>query len=394
MSTDLVIALVYKNDSTKAEYGKALSALQVGFHGVPASLNGELNVRLEELDPDGIIMEIEGDPRDFTLLERIVNQFQTTPVYAAQHDLTMTAMRQLMRAGVRDVLPIPPDSTDLRLEMETLEEKKKTDSEARQGKVVTVMSAKSGSGSTTLAVNLACELASQYPNSRVALLDMDIQFGDISLFLNIKSQASIMEAVHQAARLDPVMLKTMMVEHDSGIHVLTAPTEITRLDKVSASDMRKVVEMASQYFDLVVLDMPHFLSEWSEEILRISDNCLLVIQKSLSTLRDAKRIMDYLPRTGVETGKIQVINNRCQSKHGSVSVKQIEETLGLEHILSLANDYDASMSSQDHGQPLLQTAKRSRLRKDIAELAEDIAVALLGQEEKTRPLLERLVGKH
>tara|TARA_Y100001934_G_scaffold283686_1_gene405583 strand:- start:3845 stop:5032 length:1188 start_codon:yes stop_codon:yes gene_type:complete len=395
MSTGLVIGLIYRNETTKAQFGQIVTGLKGGFVALPFGLNGSLVGKVRESGCHAIIIEgpDEGE-QDTSHIEALINELPDIPVYAAFHNPGVEVIRRLMRVGARDVLPIPPSEEDLKRELARLKSGLGKDADARKGKVISVINSKSGSGATTIAVNLACDIAAMDEELKVALIDLDIQFGSVSLYLDVKWQANVMDALGQASRLDKTMLNAMMSRHDSGLYALPAPNKITRLDRVSADDAKKFIEVIRETFDVVVLDLPKAINDWNEEILKASDSIYMVIQRSLAILRDARLLMSYFHGAGINDGKITIVDNRYRSKHSAVTDKQIHDTLKLERIVRIANDYDAVMGSQDHGMPLSKHARHSRITKDINLISEKIFEDTTGEKRDQGGLLGRLIGRH
>jgi pilus assembly protein CpaE len=149
-----------------------------------------------------------------------------------------------------------------------------------------------------------------------------------------------------------------------------------------------------QTFDVVVLDLPKAINDWNEEILKASDSIYVVIQRSLAVLRDARLLMSYFHSVGIDDGDITIVDNRYRSKHSTVTDKQIHDTLKVENMVRIANDYDAVMGSQDHGMPLSKHAKHSRISKDIHQISEKIVEELTGEKREQAGLLGRLIGRH
>jgi pilus assembly protein CpaE len=203
-----------------------------------------------------------------------------------------------------------------------------------------------------------------------------------------------MDALGQASRLDKTMFNAMMSRHDSGLYALPAPNKITRLDRVSSADVKKFLDVVKQTFDVVVLDLPKAINDWNEEILKASDSIYVVIQRSLAVLRDARLLMSYFHSVGIDDGDITIVDNRYRSKHSTVTDKQIHDTLKVENMVRIANDYDAVMGSQDHGMPLSKHAKHSRISKDIHQISEKIVEELTGEKREQAGLLGRLIGRH
>ncbi|MED5388289.1 MAG: AAA family ATPase [Pseudomonadota bacterium] len=394
MTTGLIIGLIYRNETTKAQFGQIVTGLKAGFVALPFSLNGSLVGKVQESGCHALIVEGDEEGQDTSYIEALISELQDIPVYAAFHDPGVDVIRRLMRVGARDVIPVPPAEDDLKRELTRLKAGLAQDPEARKGKIVSIINSKSGSGATTVAVNVACDIAAMDEELKVALIDLDIQFGCVSLYLDVKWQANVMDALGQAARLDKTMLSAMMSRHDSGLYALPAPSKITRLDKVCAADVKKLIEVARQTFDVVILDLPKAINEWNEEVLKESDSIFLVIQRSLAILRDARLLVSYFHGAGIDDDKVTLLDNRYRSKHSAVTDKQISNTLKIETMLRIANDYDAVMGSQDHGMPLVVHAKHGRITKDIHQISETILEDVSGAKREQAGLLGRLIGRH
>lgn len=395
MSTGLVIGLIYRNETTKAQFGQIVTGLKAGFVVLPFTLNGSLVGKVQEAGCHAVIVEgsDEGE-QDTSHIEALISELPDIPVYAAFREPGVDVIRRLMRVGARDVIPIPPSEDDLKRELSRLKAGLGQDGDARKGRIVSIINSKSGSGATTIAVNMACDIASMDEELKVALIDLDIQFGSVSLYLDVKWQANVMDALGQASRLDKTMLNAMMSHHDSGLYALPAPNKITRLDRVSVSDIKKFLDVVRETFDVVVLDLPKAINDWNEEILKASDNIYVVIQRSLAILRDARLLMSYFHGAGIEDSKVTIVDNRYRSKHSAVTDKQIHDTLKIENMVRIANDYDAVMGSQDHGMPLSKHAKHSRISKDMHQIAERTVEDVTGEKREQAGLLGRLIGRH
>lgn len=380
MKADFVVGLVYKNEMTKAQFGQAITGLKMGFVAVPFSSASEVAEKLKAAGCGAVISEhgddAEGDVERFLALSSALN----VPMYCAHHEPSAPVIRQFMRAGANDVFSMPPDISEMEKDFSELKKMMSPEPGEKKGKVISILNSKSGSGATTVAVNMAYDLASADEELKVALIDLDIQFGSVSLYLESNWQTTVMEAMGQAGRLDGTMLLTMMNRHESGLYALPAPHKITRLDRVTAHDVERLLEVARTTFDVVILDLPRAINEWSEEVLRSSDAIYMIIQRSLAVIRDAKLLTNYFPSAGIASEKITVVDNRYRSKHSAVTDKQIEETLKIKKMVRISNDYDTAISAHDHGVPLSKQSKNSRIAKDIEQLSQSILAEITGEE--------------
>jgi pilus assembly protein CpaE len=279
-------------------------------------------------------------------------------------------MRSLMQLGVRDVLHEPLQADELRAALaRVLEEKRSADTDSMPGAtVVSFFSGHCGSGTSLLAVNAATALARRH-QARVALIDFDLQFGKVAHFLDLKPQANVLDALRDAHRLDPVFLKALMCPHDSGVHVLAAPPALMPLE-ASVSAVRRLVETAAASYDIVVLDLPRVVTEWTLEAMSASDRVLLLTQNNLSAMRDTRRLMSYLMLMAeLPAEKLEVLNHRAMSRLTSTSIEQMKKALGVSRLHRIRNDYAAALAAEDQGLPLFRAAPQSVLTEDVEHLA-------------------------
>ncbi|MCK5003104.1 MAG: AAA family ATPase [Gammaproteobacteria bacterium] len=350
----------------------------------------------EEL-PDIIIHEIDGDrEEDLQALEKILLEYpDKVTVYVTYKDGDMETMRRLMKAGVRDTFPQPIQVQELVGSVtKVLSGKRVRLSKAKGGKggVTSFMSAKGGSGATTIAMNVAEMLAHDF-KSKVLLIDLDIQFGDVALLLDLMPGNNVMEALLQPSRVDPVFLKALITTHDSGLDVLASPADLSPMGGISPEGITHLIDAASELYDFVILDVPRVLTSWTMAALRYSDPIMVVGQNNMSTIRDAKLIIDKLAHEGVPTANIEVINNRAMAKEGSVPIEKLKETLGIERMHKATNDFKTSVHSQNQGQPLQDVSKGSHFTKDVHALADYIYVLQNGEHKKKGGLFSGLFSK-
>lgn len=394
MSKGIIVALVYRNETTKSEFARVISGAKAGFVAIPVGANETVSEKIRACGCQVVIYEAgEDSGSDVAQLQALCREFPKMEFFACHSSPDVDTFRAFMRAGVRDVFSVPPVEQDVIREIARINASVSEQQGSHNGKVISVINSKSGSGATTLAVNLACDLAEMDENLKVALVDMDIQFGSVSLYLDVKWQSNVMEAFSQSARLDGTMLKSMMSQHDSGLLALPAPLKITRLDRVSAMDVKKFLEAARESFDVIVLDLPRVINEWTEEVLRSSDTIYMVIQRSLAVIRDARLLTTYFHSAGIGDDKVTIVDNRYRSKHAAVTDKQIQETLRIERIVRVTNDYDTAIGSQERGVPLSRYARSSRLAKDVNSLSQDLLFQLTGEERESGGFLDRLMGR-
>ena len=252
---------------------------------------------------------------------------------------------------------------------------------APAGSVISVVGVKGGIGKTTIATNLAVSLAEQNGSS-VALVDLDLPFGDIALMLDLHPERDITHALDEAVLEDPDRLQAQLAMGPNGINVLPAPltsgrTPPTELDGRKLS--RLLTRLASLY-EFVVVDTPPGLSETAAAALDVSALALLVTTPEGAALRRTQAYLRLLASLDYPMDKVQVILNRAMSKTG-IEDDETEGILGMAISWRIRNDY-AAMKGAAQGRPAVVSDPRSPLAWSIRAIARQIA----GLEVERPPL--------
>lgn len=393
-----ILALV-ADKATGDDLAKNLSGV-AGINLVPRVMRGDELSPVIESGSRADVVFVEVDPRDTAMVDR-VEAFATAnaascATFVIGDAANAELLRRLMRAGVRDVLARPLDRQET-VNAVTVLLSEKRDRAMANGQnvssVCTFFNAKGGSGATMLAVNVACALAERH-KAKVALLDFDLQFGDCAMYLDLAAQNNAGDALRQSDRVDGVFLKALMTEHGTGVHVLAAPGSLQASPDLNAQAVRRIIDAASSVYDIVIVDLPRVISPWTVEAMKASTTTFLVVQNNLSTIRDARLLVDSLPRFGIEAQRIELVNNRAMAKAPSVSIDQLKQTLKHEKVHRVRNDYETAVAAEDQGVPVGKVSARSDLTKDIEHLAEYIWVAHghAGSGKKEPGFLEKFFG--
>ncbi len=324
---------------------------------------------------------------DEVLLERMAG----AEIFAIGSDIHADLVRLLMKAGVKDVLSLPPSEAELLRELERVMEKRNQESMENAGKLLSFSDAKGGSGATTLAVNVAWALADSGALS-VLLIDLDIQFGDVALALDMKPASSVMEALAQSRRLDNTLLSSMTMTADNGLQVLAAPTMPAALDGIRLDDLRRVLEVAVTSYDIVIVDVPRILTDWTREVWHWSDHVLLAIHGSVSEIRDGRLMLDEFNRLGIDKSHIHLIHNRKGARGESGDTDVLSKAFDVASIHEVRNDYSLAIKAYDSGKPLIEAASGSGVASDLRRLADDIAALCNKSLPRRGGLIGRLLG--
>jgi len=357
--------------------GVTLSVRMVG------SENPLAQIGVDEM-PDVVLVEIDGHKeKDVKDIERILHEYgNRLTVFVTYKGGDIETMRRLMRAGVKDAFPQPIQTQELVMDITEAVSDKRARLQSAKGKrggVVAFLNAKGGSGATTLAVNVAKYLAER-SGVKVAMIDFDIQFGVAAMHLDLQSNANVLDALVAHERIDPLFIDALMTEHESGLRVLPSPKGVVPISHISAESVNQLMEAAVEAYEFVILDMPRLFVPWTVAAIQWADPLFIVVQNTLSTVIDAKTIIDALPRIELPTERVEFIHNRARSHMHSFEQGKLNEALGVSHIHRVRNDYEAAAKAQDRGVAIDEIAKRSHLTKDIHTLGEYLIENHLGKD--------------
>lgn len=248
--------------------------------------------------------------------------------------------------------------------------------------VFAVQNLAGGTGASTLAVNMAWELANvdrKAPHS-VCLIDLDLQFGAISAYLDVPCRDAVDQYLQEAARMDVDAFRQALTTFQTRLSVFTAPSEILPLDLVGPEEVDALIGFASNCFDIVVIDMPRTLVTWTETVLNRADVYFTTLELDLRSAQDAMRFIKVLRAEDLPLEKIQFVLNRApggMDLAGKGRVKKLADSLGVQITTLLPDGGKQVMQAGDHGQPLAEVAKKNPLRKEIARLAQGLHKAMI-----------------
>jgi pilus assembly protein CpaE len=395
IDTELNVECFYFDEEVGKEVERVFARVEgIAFASKKIVTDDQLSLIGEDELPDIIVFELDGhNERHLEDIENILRKHRDkVTLYVTYKEVDIGVVRRMMRAGVKDIFPQPLQTQEIVTEITHAVSAKRERIKAAKGAkggVTAFVNAKGGSGATTLAVNVAHVLASKHKAS-VALIDLDLQFGDAALSLDLKPRSTIMDALRQPDRVDPVFLKALMTKHESGLDVLASPGNLTSIEELNPKAVRKILQAAVEDYEFVILDLPRVFSSAVIEALKFSEPVMLVGQNSLETIRNAKIILDNLSLIGLPLDNIELINNRAMAKSSSVPIDKLKDTLGKEKIHRIRNDYAASSSAQDQGIPVTAVAAKSDMSKDVVALAEYIAKVHRGNDEKKKGFFAKL----
>lgn len=276
-----------------------------------------------------------------------------------------------MRAGVREVIPESGGQKALDAALIRIRHKRSSRGggplPAHEGRVFAFLSCKGGSGATFLSTNFAYVLAAHY-GKRVALIDLNLQFGDAAIFVSDQHPPSdVAELARQIHRLDASLLAASMLEAAPNFFVLAAPEDPAQSVDVKREHVEAIVRLAMLNYDFVVLDVSRSLDPVSLQALDMADTIFPVLQLTLPYVRDGKRFFSIFRSLNYSRSKVQMIINRYE-KGGELSLQDLQQAVGEKVVHVIPNSYMAAMASVNLGIPIFKGARDNPISKVLLEM--------------------------
>ena len=327
------------------------------------------------------LVVIEVDPSSRNSLERIDrlrNDLPSVPVIAGLAKVDIATSRQLLRRGVSDIVALPFAIDELVTAISDAASQIDARADTALAPVVAVMKSIGGCGATTIATHLAAQLAQDMGKGHHAcVIDLDLQAGDVSSFLGCAPRLTLADLLEAEGRLDDELVESVASQGHAQIDVIAAPSEIIPIEAVDFDALARVIAIARQHYDVVVLDLPATLTNWSLSTIYGADLTLLIGTLSISSLRHAKRQIDFLISMGIPRPSIQVVMNRVENRlFKTIGTGNAAEALRHPILATVGDDPKLLQSAQDQGELVSDIQARSKFAKDIENLA-DLVVGLL-----------------
>lgn len=327
----------------------------------------------EQQQPDLIILEgMCQENEDLAALESLGQRYPNTAFIMLCDKLSSEFLVQAMRIGVRDVLTAPVSPEALRAAVARVDQKRvRLEKTLHKGKVLAFIACKGGSGATFLASNLGYALATEY-GKKVALFDLNLQFGDAVLFVSDRpAVTTLSDVANNILRLDATLLASSMVQVLPNYGVLAAPENPAQAADVRPEHIQVLLALAMAEYDYVILDVGRNLDGVSLRALDRADLIFPVLQETLPFIRDAKRIISTLLSLGYSKSKLRPIVNRYE-KGGDIQLEDVVRTLDMQVFEVFPNSYEAVSASVNQGVPILKMAHRDPVSRTLLKLGQEL----------------------
>ena len=344
-----------------------------------ASSTSQTLAMVRDTNPDIILIDQQlSNMNALTLMEDLVARYPDPTLVAMAGEGHMNYVRQAMLAGARGFVTLPMSSDELakalrrfyRLDSTkhgtTMAQEDSPDEDTSEGKILAVFSPKGGVGKTTLSANLGIALA-ELTQARVALVDINPQFGHLGLVLNVHANYNLMDLLIRADELEPDLIEGMMATHTTGAKILLAPPEIERADAIPHQGMTRLLTQMRTMFDWTVVDTWPLLTESSLEVLETADRVLLPVVPDITCMRDTKQFLDLIESLNYSLNKFDIVFNKAAE--ASLDRRVVEESLDRKISAVIPQEDPLVSYSLNRGIPLVSSHKRNSFSKAVTQLA-------------------------
>ncbi|MDT5157020.1 MAG: pilus assembly protein CpaE [Acidobacteriota bacterium] len=309
---------------------------------------------------------------------RLSAEMPHVAVICASRDASPDLILRSLRAGAREFLRLPLIKDEFRTVLDRICEQSSVREEAprKQGRTVAVFSSKGGCGTSFIATNLAASMGAP-----TVLVDLNLQAGDLTLFLGVEPKYSIADFVENRERVDDAMLKSYLTPHSANLSLLAAPREADAADDIEAEHVFSIIQILRERYEYVIIDPQHTFDSITLAALDQVDEVLLVITLDIPAIRSAQRALAIFDRLGYARHKVRIVVNRW-SKQIDLDLRQVERYLGERVMGFVTSDYRTAVNSINLGQPLVESEPASRIAGEIRQ----IAASLIGSGTHSAPL--------
>ncbi|MBR3817640.1 MAG: AAA family ATPase [Clostridia bacterium] len=348
--------------------------------------------------PEIVLCAIRGDVPDtvFSFVQDLLTVARGMIAILANDKINVELVNKAAQYGIRKVLPIDgigqeefSQSIKTVYELERQRVLDTNEGKKVRCKAIGFFGGKGGTGKTTLATGVAAQLARA--GKRVMLLDLDLQFGDVLMALDLDTKNSIVDLVQDRGGITIENINGFSVEHSTGMSVLCAPKSSEYADFVTAEHVEKIIDIMRPYYEYIIIDLP---SSFNDTTITACENCeeiFLIYNNEMLSLNNAKvcyTILDQLH----QREKIRIVINKAEKS--LVKSEDFEEMFQMPVFATVPADYSAALLSINKGQAITVAQPKSTAAKEIARMAEKIISIHTGIEPvKDKPEKKKLFFK-
>jgi len=314
------------------------------------------------------------------LIRRLTSEAPKTVLIAAANNAAHDLLLESLRAGAREFLKLPIGAEELKTVLDRVVEfcAGQVEVPKKKGRMIAVFSSKGGCGTSFIATNLAVAT-----NARTALVDLNLQAGDLPLFLGIDPKYSFADMAENRARLDDSLINSFVAPYSSSLSLLAAPKEADSADEIEPEHVFDVLQRMRESFEYIVLDPQHTFDSITLAALDLSDEIVLVLTLDIPAIRSTQRALEIFDRLGYPRKKIRIVVNRW-SKQIDLDLRQVEKFLGEPVIGFIPSDYQTAVTSINLGQPLVKSDPNCKIAMEVRRIAKTLITSDVEIQEEPK----------
>src|SRR5919201_1595239 len=393
---DLIKVLIVDDIPSTLDNLQKLLSFEPDIQVVATATNGKEGIeQAKKLAPDIILMDVNMPIVDgIQATETLAQEAPNSPVIIMSVQGERDYLRRAMQLGAREFLIKPFSGDELIASIRRvyqLEQKKEsflaksttataaagphppdgeTPKRAEQGQVFFFYSGKGGVGKSLIAANLAVSMANE-TKAKVALVDLDLQFGDIGVLLNLDHSQGITDLIENIDHMDPDFIREIMVDGPYGIKVLLTPISPELADLVTVDHVRRIFAELRKMFDYIIVDSSCHLGEINLEVLDHADKVVVITSLSIPAIKNTKLALKIFDSLSISPDRVVLILNKSDA-HSEFNKESVEANLRFPIAGQIPNDAKLVINSINRGNPFVTTHPESEISQRIRELVAKI----------------------
>jgi pilus assembly protein CpaE len=311
------------------------------------------------------------------VISKILSVHKNCKFVAITSDYSANSVIKIMRTGVRELIQAPVIKEDFLNSIKKLRNQTPIIQE-RKSRVITVFSNKGGIGKTSIAVNMSLELAN-ITKEKIALIDLNLQMGDITTFLDIVPSFDISYPINNLHKMNSeFLLNTLEKYKDTNLYVLAEPPSLEKAKQITPDQITNLIKILRETFSYIIIDVSPNFDKKTIATLDNSDMILLVTMVNLPAIRNCQRCLDIFDRLGYNANKTQIVLNRFM-ENDEIKVDDVENVLNRDVYWKIPNNYFAIMSAINKGIPISMMQPDSNIAQSYQGLAVKLSDNILNQ---------------
>lgn len=323
-----------------------------------------------------VILDIS---EDFAGLDEIAGKLKlvTSKIIITSVNYSTNTIIKALRLGAKEFLPKPVLREDL-VRVLSMLASISPENEVSQSKIITVYSNKGGIGKTTIAVNLAAELA-KVTKDKVALVDLNLQLGDISTFLNLNPPFDVNYVIRRLIdKEENILIKGFEKYKDLSLYVLSDPSYIEQSESITTQQITTLFSALKKVFPYIVIDMSSSIDSISLKILDSSDWIMFTTIVNIPAIRNAQRCLNLFRSRKYPSNKVKIVINRYM-ENDEIKIEDIENTLGESVYWKIPNNYFTIMEAINKGVSISEVNAESNIGNSFRDFAAKVSDDIIEQ---------------